>query len=201
MIYSKIFDTKDPNMKLQEGKRYWQRGGKLSGVLRCNDYVFFCFSDGVLSYREDGRALNFHKSNLDLIEEFDFHNHEHKDRLHKLIETDKITMSEFLDICKEQSNKLKQKPMTQPTEQQIKAAAEKCPEAKVVLKELYPDVFKEGIKITENDLGFFINKQPIAIMVRSNGKFEDKSLYLDSRFNWFVEKDDEGVQCLIPTRK
>jgi hypothetical protein len=39
------------------------------------------------------------------------------------------------------------------------------------------------------------------IAVRSRGEYRDKAFYLNSKFNWEIAKDREGLICLVPTRK
>jgi hypothetical protein len=39
------------------------------------------------------------------------------------------------------------------------------------------------------------------IAVRSRGEYADKAFYLNSKFNWEIVKDREGLMCLVPTRK
>ena len=39
------------------------------------------------------------------------------------------------------------------------------------------------------------------IAVRSRGEYRDTAFYLNSKFNWEIAKDREGLMCLVPTRK
>jgi hypothetical protein len=39
------------------------------------------------------------------------------------------------------------------------------------------------------------------IAVRCGGEYSDKAFFLNSKFNWEIAKDREGLMCLIPTRK
>ena len=83
------------------------------------------------------------------------------------------------------------------TPDKVLSAAEKCPQAKAVLKEMFPEVFEEdkyldlsSIKIT----GAIIQK-------RVEGEFKDKSFCLNKSFNWEIIIDDENMICLVPTKK
>ena len=82
------------------------------------------------------------------------------------------------------------------TSEKVLSAANKCPQAKEVLKEMFPEVFEENKSITVNDSTI---KQHFC--VRNYGEFAYKSYYLSSSFNWEVKKDMEGLLCLIPTEK
>ena len=90
--------------------------------------------------------------------------------------------------------------MTKERTEQILKAAATSPEAKLALKELFPDVFKEDKYF---DLSGFQTQTigGLYFAKRASGNFYQKALYLTPFANWELVTDDEGIQCLVPTKK
>lgn len=90
----------------------------------------------------------------------------------------------------------------QPTKEQILEAANKCPQAKQTLKTLFPEVFDDYKYLSKDELickSGFINRNMIDI--RISDKFKNKGYYLSDSYNWEIITDDNGVLCLIPTKR
>lgn len=82
------------------------------------------------------------------------------------------------------------------TKQRVLAAAERCSDAKNVLKELFPEVF-ENWELTQEDI--IGNSFRGKTLVDPSGMH--LLFWLHGGFNWKVEKSNTGNCKLIPTRK
>ena len=105
------------------------------------------------------------------------------------------------------------------TAEKIKAGAEKCPEAKEVLEEMFPEAFKDDkyfeldkLKINKHfnefPIDIFTNKSCIDmvldnqfIQIRQGGEYQNKAFYLSNCCNWEIIKDAQDLLCLVPTKK
>lgn len=89
--------------------------------------------------------------------------------------------------------------------ERVKGAAKLCPDAAVVLKQLFPEVFTpELVEFTflgdGQDLGIKANGSSYIIQRRSSGKFKGQ-IFLNNSFNWTVEVDELGTTCLVARKK
>lgn len=98
------------------------------------------------------------------------------------------------------------------TEEKVKAAAASCPDAKRVLKTLFPDVFSEDdqrfdgegrLRFNHPTINGFIAIPIIGSIIepRENGNLAKVSLYLNSTFTWSIVKDNHGKDCLVAHKK
>jgi len=94
------------------------------------------------------------------------------------------------------------------TKEKVIAAANKCSAAKEVLKEMFPEVFEDdkyfnfaGSAGIDNEFKSNYLPDSSMIQIRRIGKYKNKAFYLTSKYNWKIERDNEGDLCLIPTKK
>lgn len=81
------------------------------------------------------------------------------------------------------------------TETQIEQMKRAATESQLkYLEELFPK--KE---MSFRDIKYYLSGRNF--QVRSHGNFENKSFWLDTRFRWKLETDNQGVQVLIPSEK
>lgn len=78
----------------------------------------------------------------------------------------------------------------------VKRAAARCPDAKRILAELFPQVFDDLVRFNGQQL----HSVPY-IATRAVGKYAGQGLYLDSNYCWEVVKDDVGYSVLIARHK
>ena len=90
------------------------------------------------------------------------------------------------------------------TAEKIKAGAEKCPKAKKVLKEIFPEVFEDDkyFELNKLETNGYCNRvnyniftyksckniglDESFIQIRKEGKFKNIALYLDNNYNWKI---------------
>lgn len=82
------------------------------------------------------------------------------------------------------------------TPDKVLSAANKCPQAKEVLKEMFPELFEDdkSVKVSHTD-GF------IAIRNNEESEYHGKSFWLSKRWNWEIKEDSCGSFCLVPTKR
>ena len=93
------------------------------------------------------------------------------------------------------------------TKERVLEAAEKCSDAKQILKTLFPEAFVgEGIINNGRFYGLAIFGNPTAsdnkavIEIRGTGDHVNKAFWLNSKFDWKIENEGGGI-TLIPTKK
>jgi len=86
------------------------------------------------------------------------------------------------------------------TPDKVLSAAEKCPQAKAVLKEMFPEVFESDKSI---DLSFLEGFDYRFMELRKgwNSEYNEKSFWLSPNYNWELKADRDGILCLVPTKK
>lgn len=94
------------------------------------------------------------------------------------------------------------------TKEKVLEAAKNCPQAKDILKTLFPEAFEEPANSFMN-IADWIEKivysatcPTILLDIRGGyGELYNKSFWLSPCFHWEIKKDGEGQLCLIPTTK
>ena len=102
------------------------------------------------------------------------------------------------------------------TEEAVLKAAEKFPHTKDVLKTLFPEAFKVAeeagtVDCTKGNISFDVGVRCVALVdsvsgesiigTRFTGKDRFKSFYLSEKYSWSLEKQQNNLLTLIPTRK
>lgn len=106
------------------------------------------------------------------------------------------------------------------TKEEILVAYDKaCEEGKKVLRSLFPEIFKSKYfdlsklklinKRSEPLIHFFTLESAVNagfhtqhfIAIRLGDKYENKAFFLSNVYNWELKEDDDGILCLIPTKK
>lgn len=82
------------------------------------------------------------------------------------------------------------------TPDKVLSAAKKCPQAKEVLQEMFPEVFEDD-KLTK--VGF--TNDFIEIRNYEDSEYHKKAFWLSKCWNWEIKEDNCGSLCLIPTKK
>jgi len=94
--------------------------------------------------------------------------------------------------------------------ERILEAANKCGDAKRILKTIFPEVFVDNKylnfecaqhAILRNDIEYPYNFTHMSIQVRSGGNLSHKGFYLSDKFNWELVVDNKGQLVLLPTKK
>jgi len=85
------------------------------------------------------------------------------------------------------------------TPDKVLSAAKKCPQAKEVLKEMFPEVFEEDKYFDLSNTTIY--SPQVGIAIRCSGEYAKKSFWLNDSWNWIIVKDSEDKLCLIPTKK
>lgn len=102
-------------------------------------------------------------------------------------------------------------------EENIKQAyKDGCSNTKRILKTLFPECFEEDDKYFKLNKLAFDGQYPFTIFkeakhagfddndfmqIRYGGKYSNKAFYLSTSYHWELKEDNQGVLCLIPTRK
>ena len=100
------------------------------------------------------------------------------------------------------------------TKEKVLKAAKECPDAKKVLKGMFPEAFEDEkyfdlLKLNKGDYTLFESKESrdagfndyLFFQIRGAGIFGGKSFYLNKSYNWDIITDNEGEKVLLPTRK
>ena len=106
----------------------------------------------------------------------------------------------------EKSNKL------EVTIEKVLRAAAKCPDAKAVLEEMFPEAFEESKYFNfleeTDETSVFKNRtakdfllNAALIEVRDSGEYEGRGFFLDDNLDWELKKDSEGALVLIPKKR
>lgn len=90
------------------------------------------------------------------------------------------------------------------SKEKILEAASVCPNAKLVLQKLFPNVFKKSI--TKDELLSMVTdvlSTSSIIQIRDNAcsNLNEKAFFLSSRYNWCIKKDNQDMNWLVPTFK
>lgn len=93
--------------------------------------------------------------------------------------------------------------MKQHSKEYILELAAKSNDSREICEKLYPEYFEYQIETKEIDslISFEFKGQKGEIALRFKGNLHFKSFFLSRNFNWKIEVDDCGVQCLIPMVK
>lgn len=93
------------------------------------------------------------------------------------------------------------------TKDRVLEAAEKCSDAKRILKTLFPEVFVEDSSMKAgrfHGLAIFgsclASDNKAMIEIRGTGEHVNKAYWLNSGFDWRIEQQGGGI-TLIPTKK
>lgn len=93
------------------------------------------------------------------------------------------------------------------TKERVLEAADKCGDAKRILKTLFPEAFvTDGIMRNGRFHGFAIfgsstsSDNKAVIEIRGTGDHTNKAFWLNSAFDWKIENQGGGI-TLIPTKK
>jgi hypothetical protein len=93
-------------------------------------------------------------------------------------------------------------PIVNTTAAKVKKAAETCPDAKRVLKELFPDVFKhDGYEDFAGCPPMYKPDGTALLERRGSGDWGGRGLFLNTRYQWDIVRDNEGYQTLTARRK
>lgn len=91
----------------------------------------------------------------------------------------------------------------QLTKDSILKMASESKEVEKSLRNAFPDAFEEDLSVNVylSD-GILLDGDWNKIVdVRNNGKYKGKAIYLSSRYDWEIARDEYGMVCVVPTRK
>lgn len=83
------------------------------------------------------------------------------------------------------------------TSDRVLSAAEKCPTAKDVLKELFPEVFQDNYYKVLVPTSSSCYLTPDGVLQRRSGGKYAGAIFLSTGYTWSVEKDDHNSMVLV----
>lgn len=90
------------------------------------------------------------------------------------------------------------------TDDKVREAAAACPDARVVLEKLFPDVFTR-VKIYTGIVTILLDGTSLGASMRGSGNFTQRGIFLPTRIshekrwiNWIIVTDDAGEQVAVP---
>ena len=211
------FDLTTDEGRLDYARKYYPIGTKYT-PLRC---------DGKVYYRRPEVTANFKpriwvtgvSDNMDIeVSDVGLIYHERTNRWAEIIkeeknmETQKLSRQGLKEIhsvaCSSWKETLEQFGRRNPLEDYIELTQEEinimfdaCTKEQLPIVSKYlkkddgsVDIMKFKCEIYDNDGRAVIEKRVI-------GQYQNKSFYLDDKFDWEIRKDEYGESCLIPTKK
>ena len=97
------------------------------------------------------------------------------------------------------------------TKEAILAGVKQCPDAKNVLKAMFPEAFKKDFDLFKLSNGYDLFSRESSraagfksenfMQVRGSDEFKGIAFVLDPIYSWTLKTDARGDLCLIPTNK